>query len=46
MTAMFRVREALGRELWAEQPLDALVTRRDAHGTPFEDDLEESRRRA
>lgn len=45
MTAMFRVRDALGREKWVEQAIDALVTRRDIHGPAFEDDLEEVRRR-
>ena len=46
MTAMFRVRDAMGRERWQEQPIDALVTRKDIHGPAFEDDLEELRRRA
>lgn len=45
MTAIFRVRDALGREKWVEQPIDALVTRRDVHCPAFEDDLEELRRR-
>jgi hypothetical protein len=45
MTAMFRVRDAMGREKWVEQPIDELATRRDVHGTPFEDELEELRRR-
>ena len=45
MTAMFRVRDALGRERWVEQSIDSLVTRRDGHGPAFEDDLEETRRR-
>jgi hypothetical protein len=45
MTAMFRVKDPLGREKCVEQPIDALVTRRDIHGPAFEDDLEELRRR-
>ena len=45
MTAMFRVRDVMGRERWQEQPIDALVTRRDIHGPAFEDHLEEIRRR-
>jgi hypothetical protein len=45
MTAMFRVRDAMGREKWIEQPVDELVTRQDMHGPTFEDSLEELRRR-
>lgn len=45
MTAWYRVRDAMGREKWVEQPIDSLVTRRDVHGPAFEDDLEELRRR-
>jgi hypothetical protein len=45
MTAMFRVRDAMGRERWQEQPIDKLVTRRDIPGPAFEDEIEEIRRR-
>jgi len=45
-TEAFCVRDGLGRERWTEQPVDALRTRRGAHGPAFEDDLEELRRRA
>ena len=45
MTAWFRVKDALGREKWVEQPIDVLVTRRDIPGPAFEDALEELRRR-
>jgi hypothetical protein len=45
MTAMFRVRDAMGRERWVEAPVDELVTRQDVHRPAFEDDLEELRRR-
>ena len=45
MTAMFRVRDAMGRERWQEQPIDEMVTRRDTYGAACEDDLEEIRRR-
>ena len=41
----FRVRDAMGRELWVEQPLDRVVTRRRSHGAAYEDDLEQLRRR-
>ncbi len=45
MIAMFRVRDAMGREKWIEQPVDELVTRQDMQGSAFEDSLEELRRR-
>ena len=45
MTAWFRVKDALGREKWVEQPIDSLVTRHDITGPAIEDDLEELRRR-
>ncbi len=45
MTAMFRVRDAMGREKWMESPIDELVTRQDIPGPAFEDSLEELRRR-
>ena len=45
MTAMFRVRDALGRERWQEQPIDEILTRLESCGTASEDDLEEVRRR-
>ena len=41
----FRIRDALGRELWVEQPLDNVVRRRNSHGTAYESDLEQLRRR-
>ena len=47
MTGIFRVRDAMGREHWQEQPIDALLPR--SSGTVLsriaEDDLEEIRRR-
>ena len=46
MTEMFRVRDAMGRERWVEQPIDELFTRLDSYGTMFEDDIEEAIRRA
>jgi hypothetical protein len=45
MTAMFHVRDAMGREMWVEAPIDELVTRQDVYRPVFEDDLEELRRR-
>ena len=45
MTAMFRVRDAMGREKWVEQPIDELLTRKDVQGPALEDPLEELRRR-
>ena len=45
MTAMFRVRDAMGRQRWQEQPLDEIVTRLGSYGAAGEDDLEEIRRR-
>jgi hypothetical protein len=46
MTAMFRVRDLVGRERWVEQPIDELLTRQDLQGVAFEDDIEEAIRRA
>jgi hypothetical protein len=43
---MFRIRDAMGRERWVEQPIDELLTRQDVHGVAFEDDIEEAIRRA
>jgi hypothetical protein len=45
MIAMFRVRDAMGRERWIEQPIDELATRRESYGAACEDDLEGIRRR-
>lgn len=45
MTTMYRVRDAMGREKWVEQPIDELITRQDIYRPTFEDDLEELRRR-
>jgi hypothetical protein len=45
MTAMFRVRDGMGRERWVEQPIDELVTRKDSYGTIFEDEIDEAIRR-
>ena len=45
MTAIFRVRDAMGREHWQEQPIDALVTWRDGFHPALEDAIEEIRRR-
>jgi len=44
VTAMFRVRDAMGRERWVEQPIDELVTRLDITGPAWEDELEQARR--
>ena len=44
MTAKFRVRDAMGRERWVEQPIDEIVTRRDSCGARFEGEDEELRR--
>ena len=45
MTAMFRVRDAMSRERWQEQPIDEILTRLESCGAAYEDDLEEIRRR-
>ena len=47
MTALFRVRDAMGRERWQEHPIDALLPRSTATvlSRIAEDDLEEIRRR-
>ena len=45
MTALFRVVDAMGRERWVEQPIDAMFTRQDVHGPAFEDDIDEAIRR-
>jgi hypothetical protein len=42
---MFRVRDAMGRERWQEQPIDEIVTRLESLGAACEDALEEIRRR-
>ena len=46
MIAIYRVRDAMGRERWVEQPIDELVTRQDSYCTTFEDEIEEAMRRA
>jgi hypothetical protein len=46
MIAIYRVRDAMGRERWVEQPIDELVTRLDSYGSTFEDDVEDAIRRA
>lgn len=45
MTALFRLRDALGRERWQEQVIDSLVPYRP-HGEEItvEDDMEQARR--
>jgi len=46
MTELFRLRDALGRERWVEQPVDrSLPFRPQGHDPLAEDDVEETRRR-
>src|SRR5215469_14824635 len=45
MIAIYRVRDAMGRERWVEQPIDELATLWESYGAAGEDDLEEIRRR-
>lgn len=45
MTAMFHVRDAMGRERWEKQPIDEIMTRQESCSGAGEDDLEEIRRR-
>jgi hypothetical protein len=45
MIAMYRVRDAMGREKWIEAPIDELVTRQDLCRPAFEDDIDEAIRR-
>ena len=46
MTERFRLRDALGRERWAEQPIDrSLPFRPRGYDILSEDDVEEIRRR-
>jgi hypothetical protein len=45
MIAMYRVRDAMGRERWVEQSIDEAVTRLDSYGTMFEDEIDEAIRR-
>ena len=40
----YRVRDAMGRERWVEQPIDSLTTRKDVTRPAFDDQRKEIRR--